>query len=960
MKQIFKKYYYCFLFGILLNSSIVVQGQTWEKQFPFFDAKDIVETNDGFFVMAGNTHEDDTGKTDVFLSKINQQGELLWTKEYDLENANATFTINTVSAMIVTKDGGFAIAGSTNGHVFLLKTNASGNLEWQKVFESADNFETWSLTETEDDGFVVAGYYDNVIGSRFFLLKTNDLGEKAWLKSHSNGQCVTHTAYRVLQTNDNGYFIVGNANKQMYCIKTDANGEFLWTYTDTTMQRIAYEACEASNGDLIISGYIQEEQKKPFIERITANGAQQIWLSSYYELIGEAFDVYEIFETREGGFAMLSNDFLNTNLENNEQINLTKINAEGVYQWNKKFGYGLISNVYGGLQTSTGDYILVGDALSFLSEDFYAFALRVNQSGENDNLIEGFVFLDNDEDCVKNAGDLALQNWIVQASSEMNTYFANTNEDGSYSLAVDSGIYQITIFPPNDLFAFNCGNQQDIIVNQESNIVLIDFPAHTAISCQHLQVDISTPVLEHCNDAVYFIDYCNTGTQIAENAYVEIELDSYFSFENATLEAENVSSNIYAFQLGNIDIGDCGSFKITTHLSCDALPEMTHCMTAHIYPDLPCILPNPDWTGSVIEVSGACMNENLIDFTIKNHTFDEPTSIVSVIEIYEDNVMRMAFDTIVNTDEDIHVEMPANGSTWRIEATQTEAYPTESYPRFHVEACGENSDETVTLGIVNTVFEDDLSNAISIDCQQSQIVTQASSNGINVSPTGVHEENYINATDELEYQIHFQNLSYDTSYYIIVTDTLSPHIDITSLQIGTASHPYSFNIRNERVLEWTFENIEMPSSAINLAESRGFVKYKVAQKANNEIGTLINNAATIYLNNEIMNTNTTSQIVGENYFEVKLLGTGITYNPNIKVAVAPNPSAEIAHISIEGLNNPDLYCRIYTIMGQKVYDKHISGQTTFSLPVLEWKKGIYIYEISNHQQLLATGKMLIK
>ena len=85
MKQILRKYYYSFLFGILLNSLMMVQAQTWEKQFPFFDAKDIVETNDGMFVMAGNTYADETGKTDVFLSKINEQGDLLWTKEYGLQ-----------------------------------------------------------------------------------------------------------------------------------------------------------------------------------------------------------------------------------------------------------------------------------------------------------------------------------------------------------------------------------------------------------------------------------------------------------------------------------------------------------------------------------------------------------------------------------------------------------------------------------------------------------------------------------------------------------------------------------------------------------------------------------------------------------------------------------------------------------------------------------------------------------
>jgi len=966
MKQILKKYYYSILFGFLLNSLLVVQAQTWEKHFPFFDAKDVVQTNDGMFVMAGNTYADETGKTDVFLSKIDEQGDLLWTQEYSL-GTNFFFTENIVSSMILTTDGGFAIAGSTNGNVFLMKTDASGQLEWQQVFETTAFFTTWSLVETETNGFVLAGHFDNNIGSSFFLLKTNAVGEQIWLKNQSNGQCTSHEAFCVLKTNDNGYFLVGNANKNMYCIKTDVNGEMLWTYSDSSMQRIAYEACESSNGDLVISGYIQEEDyKKPFIEKITADGSQQIWLSSYYELIGEAFDVYEIFETREGGFAMLSNDFSFLDFENSQQINLTKVNSEGVYEWNKKFGNGLINNVYGGLQSSNGDYLLVGDALviegdlPFLMENFYAFALKVNQSGETDNTIEGHVFLDNNEDCFKNSGDLALQNWIVQASNETETYFANTNADGFYSLAVDSDTYTIQVFAPNDLFTFQCGNQQDVIVSGQNTTVSLDFPAHTATSCQHLSIDISTPILEHCNDAVYFVNYCNTGTQIATDAYVEIELDPYFSFENSTVEAENTNDNIYVFQLGNIGIGDCGTFKITINLSCDAMPEMTHCMTAHIYPDLPCVLPNPNWTGSIIRVEGQCINNEIIDFTIKNETFGQPTSIVSVIEIYEDNVMRMATDTTINAGEDIHIEMLANGSTWRIEASQTPDYPTESYPRFHVEACGENGNGTVTLGMINTVFEDDFSNAVSIDCQQSQIAADTINNNMSVSPAGVHEENYINATDELEYQIHFQNLSSDTAFYVVVRDTLSPHLDLSSLQIGSTSHPSEFHIRNGRVLEWTFDNINLPNRAVNLLESQGFVKFRVAQKANNENGTFIKNTAKVYLNDEAVNTNTTAQIVGENYFEVKFLGTAQVFRPNVSVSVSPNPSAEMANISIEGIDNPDLRCSIYTIAGQKVYEESISQQKTFSFPVSTWKKGLYVYEISQQQQLLATGKMLIK
>jgi len=91
---------------------------------------------------------------------------------------------------------------------------------------------------------------------------------------------------------------------------------------------------------------------------------------------------------------------------------------------------------------------------------------------------------------------------------------------------------------------------------------------------------------------------------------------------------------------------------------------------------------------------------------------------------------------------------------------------------------------------------------------------------------------------------------------VLIRDTLSPYLDITTVQPGASSHPYQFNI-GSNVLEWRLENIFLPDSASNELGSRGFVNFRVAQEDSNIHGTLIENNAAIsfdYTDQSITNT----------------------------------------------------------------------------------------------------------
>ena len=98
----------------------------------------------------------------------------------------------------------------------------------------------------------------------------------------------------------------------------------------------------------------------------------------------------------------------------------------------------------------------------------------------------------------------------------------------------------------------------------------------------------------------------------------------------------------------------------------------------------------------------------------------------------------------------------------------------------------------------------------------------------------------------LDYVIRFQNTGTDTAFNIVIKDTLVEKIDVTSFQMIHSSHPYSMTLEDDKVVTWTFLNINLPDSNKNEAASHGYIAYRVRPKNNVTAGDIITNSASIY------------------------------------------------------------------------------------------------------------------
>jgi hypothetical protein len=189
----------------------------------------VQQTLEGGYIIAGFINPIGSNWHDVYLIKTDSLGETLWTQSYG-ENSNNDIGMSVQQ----TSDGGYIIAGSTSFAMgltdnFIIKTDSLGDTLWTKVYGGTDWEYAYSVKQTSDGGFIIAGFTDSfgAGGTDVYLIKTDSLGDTLWTRTFG-GSSVEYS-YSVQQTRDGGFIIVGRTNSfgpgdMVYLIKTDGNG----------------------------------------------------------------------------------------------------------------------------------------------------------------------------------------------------------------------------------------------------------------------------------------------------------------------------------------------------------------------------------------------------------------------------------------------------------------------------------------------------------------------------------------------------------------------------------------------------------------------------------------------------------------------------------------------------------------------------------------------------------------
>ena len=237
--------------------------EEWDVTFgnEFWDeARCVKATSDNGYIIAGSSIISAGEDTDWIIIKTDENGEEEWTHIVD------TGYWDSANFVIETDDNGFVIAGQIadedSDNICLMKLDAEGEEEWNRTFGSTEAEDAYNILKTDDGGFVILGYTASVGegGMDVRLIKTDSEGLEEWARTYGGEE--NDVGFSIESTTDEGYIIGGYTNSfgegqnDFWLVKTDSLGEEIWNYTfGTSETEIAYSVMQTSDEKYVIAGW---------------------------------------------------------------------------------------------------------------------------------------------------------------------------------------------------------------------------------------------------------------------------------------------------------------------------------------------------------------------------------------------------------------------------------------------------------------------------------------------------------------------------------------------------------------------------------------------------------------------------------------------------------------------------------------------------------------------------------
>lgn len=333
-------------------------------------ASSVIQTSDGGYALAGNTHSFGVGDADAWLVKTDANGVKHWSATYGGPDNDFSHSV------VQTTDGGYALAGQTYSFgagsydFWLVKTDAGGNLQWNRTYGGVDADYAMDMVQTTDGGYALAGFTFSFGAGMadYWLVKTDASGFLLWSRTYGGPD--SDGAYSVVQTGDGGYALAGETYSfgagmaDGWLIRTDASGIFQWGRTWGGVDSdFAYSLVQTSDGGYALAGEtfsFGAGLSDFWLVKTDANGIMQ-WERAHG---GSHYDyAHSVVQTDDGGYA-LAGSTLSFGAGSWDAW-LVKTDASGIFQWGRAYGGIYYDFAYSVVQTGDGGYTLAGYTSSF-------------------------------------------------------------------------------------------------------------------------------------------------------------------------------------------------------------------------------------------------------------------------------------------------------------------------------------------------------------------------------------------------------------------------------------------------------------------------------------------------------------------------------------------------------------------------------------------------------------------
>ena len=294
--------------------------------------------------------------------------QITFQKTYGNTNAEYGYAVDQ------TMDKGYVLVGYTSSYgagsndVYITKTDSMGSVSWSKIYGGTRDDEAYAVQQTFDGGYVIAGYSKSfgVVDYDMYLIRTDGQGDTLWTRTY--GGIKDDYANTVQQTTDGGFILAGYTNSfvsgadsgNIYLIKTDAGGNIKWTSSLGGTKAISdgYSIKQTLDKGYILTGYtngFSDPNGDAYLLKADSTGLVS-WIKTYGSHGVDWGN--SVKQTSDGGYIVAgSASFDSTTLLD---IYLIKTNSIGDTLWTKTYGgkgYDYGQSVE---ETIDGGYVVAG------------------------------------------------------------------------------------------------------------------------------------------------------------------------------------------------------------------------------------------------------------------------------------------------------------------------------------------------------------------------------------------------------------------------------------------------------------------------------------------------------------------------------------------------------------------------------------------------------------------------
>jgi len=367
----------CFLISTALSAQITFQ-KTYGGEY-YESATCMVKHPEGGFLIIGNTMSYGGHYQDIYALRVNQLGEIMWTKTYGGPGSNKG------NAVCVTNDSGFIITGHSyilnDDDIFVVRTDKNGDTLWTKLYGDTGRYDIGnSIHQTVDGGFLIGGLSGNNNQSNGILLRINSQGDKLW--SRKFGTIIRSVSC----TNNDEYIAYGDivdffGVSDLFWIKTNSLGFVIGSkeYGGSGQDQAHFMSQNPDSG-FILGSNSTSFQGSMLALRVDANG-DTLWTKTYDGDIDTSIYFQSISPSNDGGFIITGRAeyFDHATWAFTSKVLLVRTDSMGEVLWSKIYGGANYSSGMCLMQNPDSGYIISGHSNSFsFFDDCYLIRTDIN------------------------------------------------------------------------------------------------------------------------------------------------------------------------------------------------------------------------------------------------------------------------------------------------------------------------------------------------------------------------------------------------------------------------------------------------------------------------------------------------------------------------------------------------------------------------------------------------------